>query len=110
METVDDLWHRLVATPIPRLAKALDGFDLWDSRVASYAHRLVDGLPLDEGALQLSPDDQTMELVLKLRSKVDVTDDEREFLSYYELLAEIQARVREKAADELDQQTSPRRS
>jgi hypothetical protein len=99
MTLVKDLYRRLEATPFPRMGGIVGDFLLYDSILAGYASRLAKGAPVDEVAADLEADHGTLQTVAALRAKKGRTEEEQEFLDYFDLLEEIRTVVLAAARD-----------
>jgi hypothetical protein len=63
---------------------------LYESFLAGCANRMARGAPVDVDKIP-EPDAGTLEYVVALRKKVMRTQDEQEFLDYFDLLEEIRS-------------------
>jgi|SRR2546426_6180359 len=93
MATIKELYGRLLATPFPRLGGLVGEFLLYDSTLAGYASRLAEGATVDQVAARIEVDDETLQTVATLRAKKGRTEEEQEFLDYFDLLEEIRTAV-----------------
>src|SRR5262245_33779581 len=88
MKHVKQLYERLCALPAPALGMSIGHFPLYEALLAWCADRVANGGLLDLSTVP-SPDDGTVQAVAELRSKASLTDDERAFLEYFDMLEEI---------------------
>jgi hypothetical protein len=86
MKALRELYRRHRAAKWPKLAGTVGDFGLYDSLVAGVLESaLTTGVVKDVP----EPDDVTLRQVAALREAVTITDEEREFLEYFNLLGEI---------------------
>jgi hypothetical protein len=88
MKDVTQLYGRLRTLPWPALGKNVGDFALYDTLLAGCADRVARGEPLDVPKVPV-PDQGTLSQVKLLRKKAELTQAERAFLEYFDLLEEI---------------------
>lgn len=88
MTTVAKLYERLQVLPAPRLGRRIGDFVLYEALLAGCADRLAHGSLLDLSTVPM-PDEGTLSAVAALRAKAALSEDERLFLEYFDLLEEI---------------------
>lgn len=80
------------ALPAPALGRNIDDFQLYEALLAGCADRVANGHLLDLSTVP-SPDDGTFSVVAELRSKTELSADERAFLEYFDLMEAIRAEL-----------------
>lgn len=85
---IKELFDRLGQAPFPVLAKRIGDFALYDSLLAGVSKRASRGERVQSSEIPV-PDDDTARFVAALRQKSDITQEERAFLEYFELLEQI---------------------
>jgi hypothetical protein len=93
-ERIFELYKQFRDLPFPRLGHDIGNFVLFDSQVAGGVDSYLHGKPVHEASLA-PPDDDTYQDILALREKTELTEEERSFLGYYEVLEELQSAVRQ---------------
>jgi hypothetical protein len=86
--TIRELFQYLQTTPIPALAKNTDHVPLYESLLAGQASRAAQGDLLTEPIVTL--DEATASEIAKIRSKNELSSEEKEFLEYIDLLNHIE--------------------
>jgi hypothetical protein len=87
------LYERLRAKPWPALAKNVGEFPLYESLLVGCADRALKGMHLNSSDIP-TPDPATVDRVRSLREKEAPSEQEAEFLAYYELLEKIRLVLR----------------
>ena len=90
MTRVRPLYERLLAMHAPVLGGRVGDFPLYEAMVAGCASRAASGQPYDVLNVP-EPDEVTLAFVTALRNKGERTQDEQEFLAYFDLLEEIRS-------------------
>lgn len=88
MKTVKLLYEQFRALPFPALGRSIGDFPLYEALLAGCASRLANGYLLDISTVP-SPDEETLKAVTEFRAKTSLSDDERAFLEYFDLMEEI---------------------
>jgi len=89
-QNIQELFARLCRMPFPALGRRVGDFALLDSLLAGCAERASRGELVSSSEIPV-PDDETSRHVAELRRRSDLSDEERSFLQYFELLEEISA-------------------
>ena len=93
MSNVKQLYERLRALPWPVLARSVGDFALYETLLTGCADRFARGGLVDTSKIP-APDEETIARVNLLRKKNALTQEERAFLEYFELLEEIRSALR----------------
>ena len=90
---IQQIYERLRATPFPVLGKTVGDFALYDSLLAGCADRAARGEPVAVAEIPI-PDSETAACVNELRRKQILGPEERDFLSYFDLLEQMRVALR----------------
>jgi hypothetical protein len=92
MREVGELYAQARRKRFPALGKRVGDFAFYDSLLAGCADRAANGEALDPNEVPI-PDDETVRHVEFLREKAGLTNEETEFLEYFDLLEEIRSAI-----------------
>jgi hypothetical protein len=90
MKDIEPLYQRLRALPWPVLAKNVGDFALYEVLLVGCAVRAARGSLVDVSEVP-GPDEQTVSIISVLREKSNQSENEKAFLEYFDLLAEIRS-------------------
>jgi hypothetical protein len=88
MSGIQKIYDALRAAPWPTLAGKIGDFALYEALLMGYADRAVNGEALDASSIP-APDNETISYVSRQHEKTALSDDEREFLLYFEVLESL---------------------
>jgi hypothetical protein len=88
MSGMQKIYDALQAAPSPTLAGKVGDFALYEALLMGYADRAVNGEALDASCIP-APDAETISYVSRLHEKTALSDDEREFLVYFDVLESL---------------------
>jgi hypothetical protein len=88
---IRELYERFVDLPFPKVGYEIGNFPLFDGLVAGSASSYLQGAPVHPAGI----DNETRKDILSLRSKSQLSDDERYFLEYFNALEELRLAVQQ---------------
>jgi hypothetical protein len=96
---IERLYRHVRSLQFPRLGGKIGDFLLYDSLLVGVAQSYTSGEAIDQAILS-GPDTKTMEAVAALRHKDLLSEEERQFLDYFEALDSLrQSILRDIAGD-----------
>lgn len=102
---IESLYGDLLARPFPELGGSVGDFGLCDALLVGLASRAVQGERFPPHQIPW-PDEEAAQLVERLRNAPELTAEEREFLSYHELMDEIALAITDEDAPEVSTRSS----
>ena len=92
-EQLEDVYRQFERTPFPRLAKSLTVFPLYDASIAGLGSKASQGIAVGGDEIP-DVDEETDRVVRELRQRPSPSQDEIEFLAYFDLLQRLVGAIR----------------
>ena len=97
MKEIYRLYKEFWRADFPELGKVVGAFPLYDGLFAGMAHAVAGGEDWRHKDI-VEPDEETALFIKNLREKEKHTEDEIDFLEYFELMERITTLIKEKLA------------